>query len=498
MNKMNGNIIISWNNIYLEAVRRLGGAPGPLSRMGAMMHIAMFDAINILCDGSYEQYTKSNIEKIEGADPIMSAAYAARKVLLETIKELIKQTVKNQGGVPSPFAAYQVNTGFDADSFLRDCMTPFNMSLSAANCDPSRQFGEAVAKAILTERENDGSQNPPDSPMSCNGSSNRNTDTVPKCFGYEAGDWRETGSGSAVTPQWGKVKSMGRWKSIDKFLPTTALDIKEFDTYEKLLKSRDYVGQFDEVKRLGEAHSTERTREETEIAFFWANDLDGTYKPPGQLYVITQIVAKQEGTVQNLLETARLFALVGIAMADAGIVAWYVKYLFPNEECPIRLWRPESAIHEADCDRNRNTLLDPNWQPLSAMVDGTRFSPAFPAYISGHATFGAAHATMMRLYYGRDSIAFTATTEDPHALRDENGIKLTRRFTSFTEAARENGRSRVYLGVHYQWDAEGGFESGSKVAEFAFNSVLLEKQPEHQQASTSVTANTTNEPVTAL
>ncbi len=109
------------------------------------------------------------------------------------------------------------------------------------------------------------------------------------------------------------------------------------------------------------------------------------------------------------------------------------------------------------------------------MVDGTRFSPGFPAYISGHATFGAAHATMMRLFFGRDSIPFTATTEDPHAFRDENGVRLTRSFTSFTEAARENGRSRVYLGVHYQWDAEGGFESGNKVAEFAFGNVLRGK-----------------------
>lgn len=495
--KMNGNIIISWNNIYLEAVRRLGGAPGPLSRMGAMMHIAMFDAINILCGSPYEQYTDCHIEKDENADPIMSAAYAARKVLLKTISELIEQTVQRQGGVPSPFAAYQVNTGFDADSFLRNCMKPFNMTLSEADCSPSRQFGEAVANAILNERKDDCSQNPPDSPMLCNGSSNRNT--VPRCFGYEAGDWRETGSGPAITPQWGKVKSMGKWKPdrIDQFLPTTALDIKKFDTYEKLLSSSDYAGQFDEVKRLGEAHSTERTREETEIAFFWANDLDGTYKPPGQLYVITQTVAKQECVVEDLLKTARLFALVGIAMADAAIVAWYVKYLFPNEECPIRLWRPESAIREADSDRNRNTVLDPHWQPLSAMVDGTRFSPAFPAYISGHATFGAAHATMMRLFFERDSIAFTATTEDPHALRDENGIKLTRRFTSFTEAARENGRSRVYLGVHYQWDAEGGFESGSKVAEYAFNKLLLKKQAEHYQTSTSVPANATNEPVEA-
>ncbi|WP_243146593.1 vanadium-dependent haloperoxidase [Scytonema sp. UIC 10036] len=239
-----------------------------------------------------------------------------------------------------------------------------------------------------------------------------------------------------------------------------------------MLPSRDYAGQVREVQQLGEAHSSQRTREQTEIAFFWANDLNGTSKPPGQLYTITQIVAKQEETVQSLLETARLFALVSIAMADAAIVAWYVKFLFPQENDKnnlIRLWRPETAIREADTDKNPDTTPDRHWQPLSAMTDGTRFSPAFPAYISGHATFGAAHAAMMRLFFGRDSISFTATTEDPNALRDENGVKLTRTFTSFTEAARENGRSRIYLGVHYQWDAEGGFESGTKVGEFAFN-----------------------------
>lgn len=202
------------------------------------------------------------------------------------------------------------------------------------------------------------------------------------------------------------------------------------------------------------------------------------YKPPGQLYDITQIVAKQEGVEQNLLDTARLFALVGIGMADAAIVSWYVKYLFPNENNPnnlIRLWRPESAIREAATDNNPGTIPDINWQPLSAMRDGTRFSPPFPAYISGHATFGAAHAAMMRQFFGRDAIAFSATTEDPNASRDQNGNTLPRNFTSFTKAAKENGRSRVYLGVHYQWDADGGFESGTKVAEFAFNNILRRK-----------------------
>ena len=462
---MNNSVIIQWNNIYLETVRKLGGAPGPISRMGAMMHIAMFEAINLLSGSPYESYLPSAKlpQKVEGVDPAASAAYAALRVLFTTIKGQLNHAAKGPGSVPSRLNVFQVNTGFDPEPFLQEHIQSFRMGEGDRN--PSRKFGEAIADAILHERENDGSQQ-------------ANTPPVVK-FGFAPGDWRETGSGSAVTPQWGKVKPFGGWLSnqIVDFLPT-ALNVDQLSNYDQLLKSREYAAQVNEVQRLGKADSSERTQEQTEIAFFWANDLNGTYKPPGQLYNITQIVARQEGIVQNLLETARLFALVGIGMADAGIVAWYVKYLFPNENNPnnlIRLWRPESAIRAADTDNNPDTVPDPNWQPLSVMPDGTHFSPSFPAYISGHATFGAAHAAMMRQFFGRDAITFSATTEDPNATRDQKGNKLPRGFTSFTEAAKENGRSRVYLGVHYQWDAEGGFESGTKVAEFAFNNVFRRK-----------------------
>ncbi len=450
----NNSVIIQWNNIYLEVVRKLGGAPGPISRMGAMMHIAMFEAINLLSGNPYESYLPSTKlpQKVKGVNPAASAAYAARKVLIVTIKEQL-QAANSRGGV--------ANTGFDPESFLQERIQSERMG-RISNLE--RMFGEAIADAILRDRSNDGSQQ-------------ANTPPSVK-FGFAPGDWRSTGS-TAVTPQWGKVKPFGGWQTdrIGDFLPK-ALNVNQFSNYDKLLKSREYADQVNEVQRLGKADSLERTQEQTEIAFFWANDLDGTYKPPGQLYNITQIVAKQEGVRQNLLDTARLFALVGIGMADAGIISWYVKYLFPSENNPnnlIRLWRPESAIREADTDNNPNTVRDSSWQPLSAMRDGTRFSPSFPAYVSGHATFGAAHAAMMRLFFGRDAIAFSATTEDPNAQSDQNGNKLSRDFTSFTEAARENGRSRVYLGVHYQWDADGGFESGTKVAEFAFKNMLRRK-----------------------
>ncbi|RUT00871.1 hypothetical protein DSM106972_072800 [Dulcicalothrix desertica PCC 7102] len=448
---LNNSVIIQWNNIYLEVVRKLGGAPGPISRMGAIMHIAMFEAINLLSGSPYESYlpTAKLPLVVRGLDPATSAAYAARKVLIVTIKQQL-QAANSSGNV--------MNAGFSPESFLQE----YTQSLRMGNQE--RAFGEAIADAILRERENDGSQQ-------------ANTPPTVK-FGFAPGDWRPTDSSSSVTPQWGKVKPFGSWQlnQIGNFLPK-ALNVNKFSNYGQLLKSREYAEQVNEVQRLGKANSSERTPEQTEIAFFWANDLDGTYKPPGQLYDITQIVAKQEGVEQNLLDTARLFALVGIGMADAAIVAWYVKYLFPSENNPnnlIRLWRPESAIRLADTDNNPKTVADPSWQPLSAMRDGTRFSPSFPAYISGHATFGAAHAAMMRQFFGQDAIAFTATTEDPNAPSDQDGNK-SRHFNSFTEAALENGRSRIYLGVHYQWDADGGFESGTKVAEFAFNRILRKK-----------------------
>jgi len=228
-----------------------------------------------------------------------------------------------------------------------------------------------------------------------------------------------------------------------------------------MLKSSEYAAQVNEVKKLGSATSATRTPEQTEIAFFWANDLDKTYKPPGQLFEITKIVSDQKGL--TLVQNARLFALVALGMADAGIVAWDAKY-----DTNLDLWRPESAIQLATTDGNPATAGDPNWKPLSKNpANGKSFSPPFPAYVSGHATFGAVHAAIMRLYFGTDNVTFTATTEDPNL---PAGVERT--FNSFTEAARENGRSRVYLGVHFQWDGDHGFISGTALGEYVHANVL--------------------------
>ncbi len=470
-------VVIPWNNIFLQAVRGLGGAPGPIARIGAMMHVAIFDTVNLLTGKTYTPYAPSLPDPAApqylGADPARSAAFAASKTLFATIGQIIPPPPAGAAagaavaaGGSGPEHQFRFNPAFDLGMVIAAAALggPQATAAAAGGPDPSQLFGEAVAQALLDHRSTDGSTDGLSDPP------------VPSLDPAKAGEWRPTGSGAALTPRWGLVAPFCGWQTsqIADFHPRYALNPNVYPTYSAFLPGRDYAAQVEEVRQLGQdiAETTgRRTPEQTQIAFFWANDANGTFKPPGQLYTITQIVARDEKTVDDLLETARLFALVGIAMADAAIVAWHVKYLFSNATTPIRLWRPETAIAEPQDDGNPGTTPVPGWKPLSVTPAGVRFSPPFPAYISGHATFGAAHAAVMRLYYGRDSIGFTATTEDPSA-KDQAGNALTRRFTSFTEAARENGRSRVYLGVHYQIDAEGGFESGTKVAEFGFANVL--------------------------
>ncbi len=418
--------VINWNNIYLQAIRVNGGAPGPIARTGAILHAAIFDAVNSI-EKTYKPYL-GIIPAALGASKEAAAVYAAYTVLSSVSVY--------------PYSKVKSQSFFDEE--LKKARKELeNCGFSLQSIDDGKELGIAAAQAIIQNRQGDGF--------------NDNTSYTP---GSQPGDWRPTGSGDAVTPNWGKVKPFSP-TPIKKFRPTRPAG---FDSKQDLLASVEYAAQVNEVKRLGSANSSDRTQEQTDIALFWANDLDGTYKPPGQLYTITQILSKLRGL--SFSENARLFALVGLALGDAAILAWDAKY-----DTNLDLWRPESAIQLADTDGNSGTTADPSWRPLSPNPDGTRFSPAFPAYVSGHATFGATHSGILRNFFGTDNVTFTATSEDP-AARGNNGIRITRTFNSFSSAALENGRSRVYLGVHYQWDADAAYVSGTKLADFVFENLL--------------------------
>lgn len=211
--------------------------------------------------------------------------------------------------------------------------------------------------------------------------------------------------------------------------------------------------------------------DETVVGIFWAYDGTVELGTPPRLYnqIIRRVAIAQGNTSDR---NAILFALVNAAMADAGILAWDQKYFHD-------LWRPVVGIREHDqsmgpapteADNNISNDCDPYWLPLGSPNTNSRgknFTPNFPAYPSGHATFGAAAFHITRLFYG-----VSVGDRQPDNLFDGldfvseefNGVNTDNRGTVRPRHRRnfpgglwqmiiENGRSRVDLGVHWVFDA---------------------------------------------
>lgn len=279
-------------------------------------------------------------------------------------------------------------------------------------------LGQATAAAALQRRAADGSGNA----------------QFPDFGSNEIGKWRPEppNPNGALLPGWKNVQPFALLRG-DQFRvgpPPT-------------LTSDEYAQAYNEVKSLGSLTSTTRTAEQTLIANYWA-DGAGTATPPGHWNRIADRVARQEGLSQ--LETARLFAVLNAGLADAGIAAWDVKNTY-------NFWRPYSGIRWGNADGNTATSPDVTWQPLLT-------TPNHASYVSGHSTFSSAAATILARYFGRDDISFSGTSD--------NGL-ITRQYSSFSQAAAEAGMSRIYGGIHWQFDNQAGLAMGREVGNWVFD-----------------------------
>jgi len=159
-------------------------------------------------------------------------------------------------------------------------------------------------------------------------------------------------------------------------------------------------------------------------------------------------VARQRGT--TMAENARIFALLNLALADAGILCWDCKY-------KLAFWRPVTGIQNADQHANPDTDADRSWTPLLT-------TPPFPSYTSGHSTFSGAAAAVLADFFG-DKAGFDTTSE---------GLPgVTRSFKTFWAAAEEAGQSRIYGGIHWQFDNTEGLETGRTLARLVCRTYLL-------------------------
>jgi hypothetical protein len=277
-------------------------------------------------------------------------------------------------------------------------------------------LGQYVAAQILAWRANDGSSL-----------------SVPYKIRNNPGDWQPT------PPAFAQMPATPQWPGVTPFALDSGSQFRPGPP--PALTSADYTAAYQEVKALGGDGTTTpstRTPEQTEIAIFWAG-IGVTNAGVGIWNQITQTVSKEHHL--SLADNARLFAQVSVAGADSFIAGFDAKYTY-------NFWRPVTAIRAGDTDGNPDTTPDATWTPLIA-------TPNHPSYVSLHADQSRAAAEALAAFFGTDHVSFTATWA---------GVE--RSFKTFTDAAKEAGKSRLYAGIHWSFDVAAGEQLGRKVGDY--------------------------------
>jgi Vanadium chloroperoxidase N-terminal domain/PAP2 superfamily len=429
--------ILFWNDVCNEANRfdhtapmkgTAQGGPTRSSRATAIVHLAMHDAhfgvtgptvaIPLYTGGAVDSYVGLKTQK-----EVSSSVSAAAHLTLTTLYPEQAPTFNK--------AAQKIASINGTDS-------------------EAHAYGYAIGAEVLRLRQNDGSEANPS-----------------HVYNLAKPHHREDPLNPSLEPlgiSWGQVKPFA---------------ITQFHTQNPhpAFKSAEYNADSVEVLTKGGAASqpsTNRTRQETVIGLYWAYDGAKELGTPPRLYnQIVREIAKDKGN--SWADNARLFALVNVAMGDAGIVAWHWKYHY-------NLWRPVVGLREYDANFGPDAIAgtaidnncDPFWRPLGApktndLAPGARsFTPPFPAYPSGHATFGAAAFEIVRRFYRAkgmtnnfaddeaDNIEFEFVSAELDGISKDNDgslrVRHVRKFNSMAQAMFENSVSRIFLGVHWRFD----------------------------------------------
>ena len=414
--------------------------PGRSSRAMAIVHLAVFEVVNAV-EGDYGSYIGLGRAKI-GTSMKAGIAQAAHDTL----------------------AALFPSQSLRFDEDLAEELAEIPEGRLKTN---GIALGKRSAAGVLAARANDGSQH------------SEPRIGVEFLASNDPGKWRQDPISRiplALGAYWGDVKPFVLDRAEQFRVPPPPR-----------LDSPEYTAAFNEVNQLGGdglVTPTTRTAEQTQIGIFWAYDGTPSLCAPPRLYnQMTMRIARQMGTDTNVMELARLLALVNVAMADAGIAAWESKYYY-------QYWRPIAGIRESDehtgpsgsGDGNPATVGDPGYSPLGAPASnltGPNFTPPFPAYPSGHAVFGGALFQTLRNFYRTDRIAFTFISDEFNGTtRDNQGAVRTlveRSFARLSQAEEENGQSRIYLGIHWAFDKTEGIAQGHRVADYVFKNLLRQQ-----------------------
>jgi hypothetical protein len=378
--------VLDWSTAAYEAFMTHDGYANPLDavRVFAMVHLAQHDALTAISP-VWEAYAFEASDPY--ADPRAAAAAAAHGVLV------------------SIFPAQRTSL----DDQLSESLQAVPDGIAE---DRGVVLGEAAAATILEERASDGSDAPIVGDYVPDVAPGRYRFTPPFDFAFQ--------------PGWAQLKPFALY-SADQFRvpPPPALG------------GEAYAEDFEDVKVFGRRDSAVRTTDQTAYAKFWYE-----FSDIGWNRVARTVAADRE---LGLQATARLFALLNIALSDAYVAGWDSKFHYD-------FWRPHTAIREAQGDGNPGTQPDPAWESELQ-------TPPVQDYPSTHSALGDAGAEVLASVFGDETpFTFTSTTAEPEG--------VTRSYASFSQAADENADSRVMAGIHFRFACEAGQALGRQVGQW--------------------------------
>ncbi len=384
------NAVTEWASIIQPAIHSASEprSPGTSLVLHTMAQLAVYDAV-VAIEGGYEPYHTA-IKAPKGADVRAAIATAAYR------------TARGRAA-PSQLPYLDERYG----AYLKD------IPQGQAKTDGIKVG--AAAAGILDLRANDGFTNTPAYRCSANPP--------------PAGEFEPNG-GCGTEP----VEAV-----MAQVRPFTFSNPAQFrpDCPDSFSSDR-WAEDFDEVKAYGRMDSSVRTKEQTDLVYFWAEH--------PYVHWNRNLVSLAVGKGLDVSDTARFFAMVYTTASDAAIAGFEAKYFY-------RTWRPRTAIPRAADDANPQTDPDPAWTPLLTINH--------PEYPSAHAFVSTALTQAVAAFFGTDKVEWTIVTS-----KDANPqlVQTKRTYPSLTALMDDVDNARVWAGLHYRNSMVEGGALGSEVA----------------------------------
>jgi hypothetical protein len=381
------------------AAATAAGRPGPATFLDfAMVQAAVYDAVQAI-EKRYQPYAT------EIPDAYGSPAAATAKAAYDVVVKLFPAQA---GALTMTYDDYLADNGIAPD-------------------DPGILVGQQAAAGLLNLRMNDGSF-PSSFP--------------PFVGGTGVGEWRPTFSYQPGPPP-SEAPMAAPW--LAEVIPFALKSpAQRLANPPPPLTSARYTRDYNEVKKLGARFNSKRTPEQTDLAYFWADNFAIQWNRA------MRVIATDH--ISEIAESARLFALTSLSAADGVIGSWYNKIHY-------NFWRPVTAIQLGDTDGNSRTDADPTWEPLIN-------TPNYPDFTSGANTATGAITRALELYFGTDKMTFAFTSVHPLVQQG------TRTFERFSDASLDVVEARILQGIHFRSADTAARRQGRRTANYVFRHYL--------------------------